>query len=449
MKDRVFIAWSGTSAVAKKVKNILEKELNYVCSIGGNSDNDSTFTSVGDTVIQQIKTCNQAIIIFQNKSNGTVSNNLFFELGFVLAMYGQKKIHCVKMANEDVVLPSDFDNSFVETIHCDSTDSDGFARGIVKYFLSRQKMSVNENKMYLINNRYLIYDKISSHYSEMGSKCSDYELAQYLLYYMQAAHMFGDVKRIQQEIMEFKQKHHFEFAPELALSVNLSLTYFNILLNIKSNNANNDIYIDQMTFWNAKKQYSHYLKTHQKDKIGIFDEWVKVFITTQFAFAYLLGANNPELDNESRILFYQQCTEYNFEALEAIEELERCAPCRENNDSVGLLSLFRAYVYRNMFLAKKYIGSDDTLTWLELTLKEREQLKNNFGKGTIDSRLYINFCMEYYLSLVHYLSCQDDIEIDPFDIMMYKKEIKDFINSLKEEANNNVFLAQIDSWCNS
>ena len=74
MKDRVFIAWSGSNKVAIQVKNILEKQYNYVCSIGGNSDNSSRLSSVGDTVIQQIKTCNQAIVIFQNRADGAVSN---------------------------------------------------------------------------------------------------------------------------------------------------------------------------------------------------------------------------------------------------------------------------------------------------------------------------------------------------------------------------------------
>lgn len=138
MKDKVFIAWSGSNEIAFRVKSILEKKYNYVCSIGGNSDNNSKFSSVGDTVIQQIKSCNQAIVIFQNRRDGSVSNNLFFELGYVMAMYGMKKVHCVKRKNEEVILPSDFDNSFVETLN-ESGDDEAFAKNIVSYFISRQK----------------------------------------------------------------------------------------------------------------------------------------------------------------------------------------------------------------------------------------------------------------------------------------------------------------------
>ena len=162
MKDKVFIAWSGSNTVAMKVKRIMEKDKKYVCSIGGNADNNSQFSSIGDTVIQQIKVCNQAIVVFQNRKDGNVSNNLFFELGYVLAKYGQMKVHCVKRSDESVILPSDFDNSFVESID-DGNDDDLFAQRIVDYFMSRQKLSVNTNKMFLINNRYIMHDYIESH----------------------------------------------------------------------------------------------------------------------------------------------------------------------------------------------------------------------------------------------------------------------------------------------
>ena len=33
MKDKVFIAWSGSNTVAMKVKRIMEKDKKYVCSI--------------------------------------------------------------------------------------------------------------------------------------------------------------------------------------------------------------------------------------------------------------------------------------------------------------------------------------------------------------------------------------------------------------------------------
>ena len=450
MKDRVFIAWSGSSDVAHLVKNMLEDQYNYVCSVGGNSDNDSKLSSVGDTVIQQIKTCNQAIVIFQNRNDGAVSNNLFFELGYVLASYGQKKIHCVKRINETVSLPSDFDSSFVEAIKKEDSQTltnEEFAEGIVNYFISRQKMSINENKMFLINNRYLIHDKIVSHYSETGSKCSDYELAQYLLFYLQAAHMFGDERKVYNEILEFKSKHHYEFSEELSLAVNICLTFLEMVMNIKVR-QDGEVYIDEETFWKFRNDYMHYGKLLTVDDIGVFDEWVSVFLAEHFAFAYMLIANNETFDETMVRKFNEKAKQHALETIDAIAFLEKRTPSKENNDSIGLISLFKSYVYRNLYIAIQNLNEDGAIEWLEKTLMERKSLRKNFGKGTIDTQLYNNFCMEYYLALVNYLDFVGEGEIDEFDLMMYRKEMTDYLNSVKKDSQENPYLKQIAKWCN-
>lgn len=444
MKDRVFIAWSGTNHIAIQVKNILEKRYNYVCAIGGNADNSSQFSSVGDTVIQQMKTCNQAIVIFQNRSDGAISNNLFFELGYVLSMYGQKKTHCVKRKDETVVLPSDFDNSFVEAIEENSDDA--FAQGIVDYFISRQKMSINENKMFLINNRYLIYDKIVSHYSEKGSQCSDYELAQYILFYMQAAHLFGDEEKVYKEIKEFKNAHNFEFSSELSLAINLCLTYFDLVLNIKCDSKTSDVYIDQRIFWKSKKEYEYYLEALENDDTGVFNEWFTVFVKEHLCFTYILFSNNAQLDEKTVATLCDKTILYGNETIESIECLEEQAPCKENNDHVGLISLLKAYIYRNLYLAKNKLNEDDATIWLKKTMKERKSLKNNYGKGTIDTQLYNTFLMEYYLSLVNYLSGADEGTVSDFDVMMYKEEIREYLSLVKKQSKENVYIKQITHW---
>ncbi len=445
MKDRVFIAWSGSNEIALKVKALLEK-YNYGCFIGGNADNTSKFSSVGDTVIQQIKNCNQAIVIFQNRRDGAVSNNLFFELGYVMAMYGMKKVHCIKRKEEVVVLPSDFDNSFVESIE-DNGDDDSFVDGIVKYFIFRQKMSINENKMFLINNRYLIHDKIVSHYSESGSKCSDYELAQYILFYMQAAHMFGDEKKTLKEILRFKQQHNYEFSSELSLAVNMCVSFFELVTSIKLNENENNVYVDQSVFWKFKNAYCGYESDVVDDDIGIFDEWAKVFIFQHLTFAFMLFANNNSLKSDMRSSLYEKSKDYAFKAVEHIKTLEKRAPCIENNDEIGLLSLLKAYVYRNVFIAKDYLKDEDAAEWLKLTLKERLALKNNFDGGIIDTQLYNNFCMEYYLSVVNYLSNIQDV--DEFEIEMYRNEMREYINSVMSDNSENVYLKQMSKWCDS
>jgi len=446
MKDRVFIAWSGSNDVAVRVKKILENDYNYICAIGGNSENTSSMASVGDTVIRQMRSCNQAIIIFQNNKAGTVSDNLFFELGYSFAMYGAKKIHCVKRNSDTIVLPSDFDNAFVDPINCDDSPDD-FAKGIVEYFMARQKMSVNENKMFLIDNRYLIHEKISCHYSESGSKCSDYELAQYVLYYIQAAMMFEDVPRIYEEILEFKRKHAFNFSHELEIAVNVVLAFAELLAAVKEYPENHDVYIDEDTFFEFKRTYTHYLKIVKDDDIGIFDEWIKLFINQHLNFAHMLFGNNVSVDPEVREGAYKTSVKYGDIALEAIRALEQTTFSKENHDDRGLLSLLKAYVTRNMYVCNKYFGDESAVSWLKESVEEREYLKNSYSNGTIDSQIYNNFCMEYYLALINYIDEIEEIgEIDSFDIIMYKKKIKEYLKMMEKNNNTTAYLQKLRLW---
>ena len=182
------------------------------------------------------------------------------------------------------------------------------------------------------------------------------------------------------------------------------------------------------------------------DTIGIFDEWMRVFVNEHLAFAYMLFANSTTVAPEMRLMMQQKIVSYALGALECIEILEQRAPCRENNDEVGLISLFRAYIYRNLFLAKQQLGEGDAEEWLAKTLKERESLKNSFDRGTIDSKLYDNFCMEYYLSLVNYLSFHEG-KVDDFEVLMYKSEIKSYLNAVAQSNSENAFMKQIELFC--
>lgn len=439
MKDKVFIAWSGSNTVAMKVKHIMEKDRKYVCSIGGNADNNSQFSSVGDTVIQQIKICNQAIVIFQNRKDGNVSNNLFFELGYVLAKYGQMKVHCVKRSSEVVTLPSDFDNSFVESLEEESDDD--FAQKIVDYFMSRQKLSVNTNKMYLINNRYLMHDYISAHYSESGSKCSDYELAQYILFYAEAANLFNDTKKVHSELLKFKNTYEFDFSEELSISVNLALTYLG-MVNESTTSKDGYYQISKSTFVRARESFERLIKNIVPDDSGIFDEWAFVISSELLAYTYMLFGNNTEIDDKMRRTLYTRSIEMTHKTLEAMDILCNVAPIKESNDDIGLLCLIKSYVYGNEYLSKKYLGTGDELEPLKMSLDCCSQLKELYGSGTVDSQLYNTIHMRYYLLLSEYLAYSKD-SLDDFDRMMYMTDIDEYIEKMAKEDITRNFIDRI------
>lgn len=439
MKDKIFLIWSGDNSVAIKIKRILENEYSYICYVGGNYDNTSDRFSIGDTVISQMKMCNQAIVLFKNKQDSGVSSNLFFELGYVSASYGMKKVHCVKRDNESILLPSDFDNSFVESIS--GADDDEYSRNIVKYFIERQKLSVDTNKMFLINNRYIMHDMISAHYSENGSKCSDYELAQYILFYMQAAVMAQDDKKILDELKTFKRHHFNEFSPELNIAIILSIGLLEVQTSLITEEEN--VYLPEENFRQYYKSCKDILQDIQDDNSGLFDEWARLFAAENLSFACSLAAANPHIDSESRKYLYEKTIHYGQKSLQYVATLEEGQSCIESNDIVGLLSLFRAYQYRHLFLANKDPDREEAGKWLKLTLSERKRLLTYYDANSIDSKIYDNFEMEYFVSLLEYIDFFGKDNIDSFEYRMYLSDVDAFIEKMNKTNSIHSFVKKI------
>ena len=442
MKDKVFLIWSGTSEIAIKVKGILEAQYNYVCYVGGNSDNNSTFASIGDTVIKQMKICNQAIVLFQNRDDGTISHNLFFELGYVSASYGMKKVHCVRRESDVITLPSDFDNAFVEPLSSPSDDE--YAQHIIDYFIKRQKMSIDANKMRLINDRYVIRDMLQAHYSDSGSRCSDYELAQYVMFYMQGAVLFQDESNILDELRDFKRDNHSEFSKELMQAVNLSIAFLELQVNLQ--NEGEVVYITDEVFRHYYNVCNDMLAEIDDDDSGTFDEWAKVFLAENLAYAAALYAVNPAQTENRQHFLCEKTIEYGNECVKRIERLEEIAPIAENNDNMGLVLLFKGYIFRHMFTAYRILGdSAEAEKWLEASLRERKTLLRNYDDNSIDSKLYSSFKMEYYLNLMEYLECCDKDSLDEFTYMMYLDEVDDYISYYSATDKVNAYFKKIVS----
>ena len=439
MKDKVFIIWSGDNMVAKRVKSILEQDYNYLCFVGGSFDQSRQMLSIGDTVIHQMNFCNQAIVIFQNKSEGNVSNNLFFELGFVVSEYGMRKVHCVKQHGEKIELPSDFDNSFVEEIHAD--DKESFAQKIVEFFIARQKLSVFTDKMELISQRYKMHDLIQAHYSESGSKCSDYELAQYILFYMQAAVMFQDDDKILDELLELKKRYNSKFSKEINQAVLISISLLKIQSGLIS--ENDLVYISDDSFRRFFSSTKSLLGEIDRDESGIFDEWARVILTENIAYACSLYSQNPTIKSEVRKYVSDNIITYGERCIQYIGELEKINNKNDNNDEIGLIAVFKAYLYRHLYVAHTFNSVDDASKWLNSSLKEWKGLLNNFGDNSIDSKLYENFEMEYYLTLIEYLGVCRDGSIDEFERIMLLDDIDGFISKYERKNNAHAYIKKI------
>ena len=350
-----------------------------------------------------------------------------------------KKVHCVKRHNDNIILPSDFDNSFVENIM--ASNEEEYVEGIVNYFLTRQKLSVDTNKMYLINNRYIIHEMLQVHYSDIGSKCSDYELAQYILFYMQSGVMFQDEAKILDELKSFKRQHYNEFSPELHQAVNLSIAFLEATSNLVG--SDDAVYITDESFRSYFTVCKNMLSEIKSDESGTFDEWAKLMLAENLSYISFLYASNPQIPSNLRNQLLNKVIDYAKQGLIFIDVLEKVAPCIENNDNIGLISLFKAYLYRHLFNSHRMINSDEAEKWLSLSLKERQSLLQIFDTNSVDTKIYNNLEMEYYLILSEYIDYQQKDNIDEFEYMMYINEIDNFITKYQAEHNVHAYINKI------
>ncbi len=456
MKDKVFIAWSGSNSVARKVRDILRFH-GYEGIVGGNDNNGSTHFTIGEVVISQIKSCNQAILILQKKGGEEiVSSNLFFEMGYVFSRYGAQKVHAVKQKNEVLNIPTDIENFFIEPV-CDFIEIDGenifnediFAKGIVDYFLKRQQLTIGGSKMELISD----YNKLLR-FIQGKDKCSTYELAQYVLYFMQSAYLFDEVDEALKELDQMCCHLGGVVQNELAVAVDICRAYFGLVNNIKVVENTDKLFMDATAYYDYEETVDNLLleivdlienNKRIKDEYGniennleeyIFGSLAKLFLCEHMTYACVLCTENPQESVENKNVVYDTLLKYAKAALDEITLLS-------NNknfwcDRKGLFSLCTAYITRNKFFAYRGMEQNpENISEAEKALAEsyrcRMDLLEQYKNKVLDSKLYSYFHMEQHLLLVDRVKYfrslsptkyRDRINKDLYRIVEYAKELQ-------------------------
>ena len=174
MKEKIFIAWSGTTVIAEEVGKVLNK-YNYMAIIGGDRTVRPDSMFVGQSIINQMNKCSQAIFIITKKdikeaSLGVISNNLFFELGYISARLKNSKIHLfyIDIDENDALIPSDLKGAWAKHLTSNNNDAASLANEIVKKFLEAQYEIIPEEKMDIVL-RWYDYKRLIQNYLDFHS----------------------------------------------------------------------------------------------------------------------------------------------------------------------------------------------------------------------------------------------------------------------------------------
>jgi hypothetical protein len=165
---------------------------------------------------------------------------------------------------------------------------------------------------------------------------------------------------------------------------------------------------------------------------------MRTYIYNHYSFAYMLLANNESLDNEDRTGLHKRAIEYSHKTLENLEVLESSGKKDDNADAIGLDSLIRAYIYRNLYVSNDFLGNkEEAKEWLKKTYKERSKLKKNF-EGIIDTQIQNTFFMEYYLAIIDYYHYMDSL-----DQKHNLNSMKAYLDDVSKDKRENAYLRRI------
>ncbi|MFA5449246.1 MAG: TIR domain-containing protein [Clostridia bacterium] len=431
MKGKVFIGWSPEITLAREVA-IQLREKEYKGIVGGR-EGDCCSSFVGQTVINQLKECNQAILLFQRKDKN-ISGNLWFELGYTMARYDTNKTHVfyIDICKKDGDIPSNLQGLWSEEIVSTDKDTVKLAEEIVALFEKRQKLEFLENKMGLVNRWDDLKHRISNH--SVAHFYSDYEIAMCVLLYTQSAYMFDMAKDATRLLTEFN-KNNNQISKELSLS--LSIASHSLRLFEQTKREGDNLLISMIDYYNLEKDYRKALEGLNQIYASEFKTFAELMIKEHLTYLYILVLENPEV---LQLGLEKNIIDKNLVLLG--ESLTLCDKMLEEETDKGksfeFITLFKCYIHRNCYITlerlKLYNNDVDEhkiLYHVQASFEERRELLNSYRNKNIDSNLYDNFQMEYYLSLSEYLKYAEgeDRKILAVELAKYIEQKHSFVET--------------------
>ena len=256
MKDYVFIGWSRNLDLAIALENQL-KEKGFNCVIGGEYEHNppdvGTRRTVHETVINQMNRCNQAILLFQNKNNNGISENLIYELGYLSAQNSYTNVHIIKIdiTEDDLRLfPTDLHGVWGTNISMSDYDDDNgrVAGKIVEIFEKKQCHIKKKNKFEILNNHHFVEYEMRIHFET--PTMSDYDLASEIMDYTKSAFCYQEQIDIRQKMEKFNEQmsERGNSSEELRLSVEYALVTLDLFCSTIPDKDSKSISMDEHTF---------------------------------------------------------------------------------------------------------------------------------------------------------------------------------------------------------
>ncbi len=428
-RGNVYIGWSKDPSLALALKEKL-KAHGYNGIVGGNSESDIN-VSVGSTIINQMRKCSSAIMLFTTRplisraapgqEFTVLSGNMLYELGFLLGKFdsiGPRRVLIVLLDVPDDIIPTDMRGMW--STHIDHPEQSDSADRILKYFLSEQRSFLVEDKLSMVSEIEAQRDRILAH-----MKAPAYyhdEMAQIVLLHTMSAYIYDDLTSADMLLAKLQQQSIPN--KELEYATAHSRKYFELMRNLVDlNRPDGQLFL-------AYRDYDDFVQT-SLDLIEAVENGTNLSVDFKYlflsvAYEYLTFANmmycaNLDPDNMDEKLkeFRESCCQ---KCLDNCAWLIQRDPSR--NEELGLL--LSAYVTRNMAFFHQSLQMEDFDELFERSIGFRKRLYDSYRFKNMVNKQFVNqIRMEYFLALSDnlYLKTDDLKKSRISELRRYLREI--------------------------
>ena len=465
MRDFVFIGWSRNRDLAIAIKNILDLK-GFICVVGGVYEYNPESVrgrkgTVNETINYQMNHCDQSILLFQKiDDNLGISGNLIYELGYINAQYNyiesSTKLHIFKIditQADDNLFPSDLHGIWGTNISSIGRSIEDIAQEIVEVFLNNQAQIKKNNKFKLLNNHYYIEYEMKRHFN--NPSMSDYDLAVYMLIYVQSAFCYQEQNDIKLKFKQFRNKMIEESVvpSELDWVTNYAIQTLTLYCLTIPDETNGDMQIRGSTFRGLLGEYNEigesighsFIKDFGTDdlcqikcskefiKKNDFEAWLIAQMQEHVTYLILVYLCNPELSEEEIKKYAALGVEF---GKSSIENLELLSACEEDKMYAYLLL---SYAYKNMSTFYSHLNNTD-----EVEKNQRKYFKLRKELFSYNSKIStIRPSLKDYIALEYLLQAIEKVKVceDKYERVDYILEIKEYIEKRgRLERNRNYML---------
>lgn len=472
-KSNVFVIWNERELAEAVKKGIEATDPEYRVFIGGDTGTDTGLTVPG-TIIEELKQCDQAIALIDGRYKNVTNPNVMFELGYAISIYGLERTAIYLIGASPDALPSDLKGLWLKSIipveriddsltdaqrlsiesllesderlkqelvslhnaECRKRNYFNNAAGIVcRSFLDGDASFRTEKMKILV--QYFRYRELVTNWSRspslMRHKCSEKDLAFFLLFLVQGAEFYDDFMDLRTAIRQINASRD-ALCGMLQDSVDFALSFLDFFINIRAHDQKDTgvrYQLDEHAYYRVLKVFrglkAHYEHAQPADADNReYARWLMASVDEVLPYVHLVRANSVYDAAEREALFRR--------AAEAAEcSIQRCSELGKRRDErdQNILNLFQAYNYRNMASAQIRLGDPaQAAAAIRRSLEFRRRLYDRYcNNPLVPDIVERNLKMEYYLS---WYECRKHLadagtEEERFHEPLDKKDIEHFL----------------------